>query len=243
MASGRPRCRSASAVVRRSEPRSAVTSSRRRGRSDPSAGLHAMNGSFDLARELLADSQRDLRRPRADARTPRLHIEAVVGHAWPAIPPPPRARFARVTCALEGWATGRSVRRRPRTSPDAVFTQGRDDEAEEPHRDQRQALGAGDDLLTQILWRGVRAKVMARRGRIDEAEELAREAVAISASTDFLNSARRRSGSISRRSLIRPGRLDETKVAAAEGVALYEQKGNRVAAAKARTDLAVLDQV
>jgi Tetratricopeptide repeat len=40
-------------------------------------------------------------------------------------------------------------------------------------------LGASDDVTTQMLWRQVRAKVLARRGEDEEAERVARKAVAI----------------------------------------------------------------
>jgi hypothetical protein len=46
-------------------------------------------------------------------------------------------------------------------------------------------LGASDDALTQMLWRQARAKVLARRGNIAEAERLAREAIAIGAATEM----------------------------------------------------------
>jgi tetratricopeptide (TPR) repeat protein len=48
-------------------------------------------------------------------------------------------------------------------------------------------LGASDDLLAQMLWRQVQAKVLARRGAGAEAERLAREAVAIAEQTDMLD--------------------------------------------------------
>jgi tetratricopeptide (TPR) repeat protein len=48
-------------------------------------------------------------------------------------------------------------------------------------------FGAPDDAITQMLWRQVKAKVLARRGEHAEAERLAREAVEISDKTDLLN--------------------------------------------------------
>src|SRR5438046_746674 len=48
-------------------------------------------------------------------------------------------------------------------------------------------LGASDDAITQLLWRQVRAKVLARRGNKAEAEQLAREAVAIGDETQMLD--------------------------------------------------------
>jgi class 3 adenylate cyclase/tetratricopeptide (TPR) repeat protein len=47
--------------------------------------------------------------------------------------------------------------------------------------------GASDDLLAQMLWRQVQAKVLARRGAGAEAEGLAREAVAVAEQTDMLD--------------------------------------------------------
>ena len=43
-----------------------------------------------------------------------------------------------------------------------------------------------DDAASQIAWRTVRATVLARRGEVDEAEGLARDAVARAAGTDYL---------------------------------------------------------
>ena len=48
-------------------------------------------------------------------------------------------------------------------------------------------LGASDDATTGLLWRQVRAKVLARRGEHAEAEHLAHEAIAIGETTDLLN--------------------------------------------------------
>ena len=111
---------------------------------------------------------------------------------------------------------------------EAVYAQGRDEDAG-PLTEISEQLAARDDLLTQVVWRRVRAKVMARQGRIDEAEDLAREAVTISESTDFLNT---RADALVDLADVhrRAGRLDEARTAAAKGIALYEEKGNRVAA-------------
>jgi class 3 adenylate cyclase/tetratricopeptide (TPR) repeat protein len=46
-------------------------------------------------------------------------------------------------------------------------------------------LGASDDAYTQILARGVQAKVLARRGSPEEAEQLAREACELADATDM----------------------------------------------------------
>ena len=123
---------------------------------------------------------------------------------------------------------------------EALYLQGRDEDAG-PLTEISEQLAAREDLLTQVVWRRVRAKVMARQGRVDDAEDLAREAVSISESTDFLNThadALVDLADVHRRA----GRLDEARTAAARGLALYEEKGNQVAAERTRADLAVLQQ-
>ena len=204
------------------------------------AGLHAMDGRFETARELLADANaifEDLGQTRYSS-VPDIDgiVEFLAGDLAAA-----ERRLRAGYLALEEMGD-RAFR--PTTAAhlaEAVYAQGRDDDAKRL-TEISEELAARDDLLTQVVWRRVRAKVMARQGRIDEAEDLAREAVTISASTDFLNI---RADALVDLAKIyhQAGRLDETKAAVAEGVALYEQKGNRVAAGKARTDLAVLDQV
>ena len=47
--------------------------------------------------------------------------------------------------------------------------------------------GAHDDIVTQVIWRGVQAKILAHHGRPEEAETLARNAVALVAPTDLLS--------------------------------------------------------
>jgi class 3 adenylate cyclase/tetratricopeptide (TPR) repeat protein len=67
----------------------------------------------------------------------------------------------------------------------AVYAQGRYAEAEELTR-VAEELSADDDVTSQALWRSIRAKTLARRGLGAEAEELAREAVALLEGTDAL---------------------------------------------------------
>ena len=67
----------------------------------------------------------------------------------------------------------------------AVFSQGKYAEAERLTRVSHEAT-SDDDLISQAMWRGTRAKVLARRSDVD-AERLARESVAISFETDCPN--------------------------------------------------------
>jgi class 3 adenylate cyclase/tetratricopeptide (TPR) repeat protein len=67
----------------------------------------------------------------------------------------------------------------------ALLDLGRIDEADECARKAAE-LGLTDDASAQILWREVCARVSAHRGMHDEAEQLARGAVAIAVNTDYL---------------------------------------------------------
>jgi tetratricopeptide (TPR) repeat protein len=118
---------------------------------------------------------------------------------------------------------------------DALYRQGRDDEALEFSERSRDAAG-GDDLLAQVQWRTAQAKPLARAGRGAEAETLAREAVALVRATDFL--AARADAALDLAEVLRlDGRSAEALAYAEEALALYEQKGCR-AAERARAWLA-----
>ena len=144
-----------------------------------------MDGRFETARELLADANaifEDLGQTRYSS-VPDIDgiVEFLAGDLAAA-----ERRLRAGYLALEEMGD-RAFR--PTTAAhlaDAVYAQGRDDDAKRL-TEISEELAARDDLLTQVVWRRVRAKVMARQGRIDEAEDLAQEAVTISASTDFLN--------------------------------------------------------
>ena len=45
--------------------------------------------------------------------------------------------------------------------------------------EESEEIADADDVATQYLWRSVRAKLLARRGRFDEAESMGREAIEI----------------------------------------------------------------
>jgi ATP/maltotriose-dependent transcriptional regulator MalT len=115
----------------------------------------------------------------------------------------------------------------------AVSTQKRDDEAEELAQLSARLTAPGDSL-TQILCRGVEARIAARRGRLEEAEKLARAAVSLADRTDFL--AQRGDAWIDLAQILRDrGRADEAAAAADQGLHLHEQKGNVVTAARIRS--------
>jgi hypothetical protein len=94
--------------------------------------------------------------------------------------------------------------------------------------------GAADDIVTQVIWRGVKAKVLAHDGRCEEAEALARDAVALVAPTDLLS--HRGDAMLDLAEVLRTcSRTDEYQSVAETALSLYEKKGNVVGAARARS--------
>jgi hypothetical protein len=101
---------------------------------------------------------------------------------------------------------------------------------------EAEELAAADDVISNILWRQVRARLHARAGRYSDGEQLAREAVALAEETETLNlhaSALADLGGI----CVLAGRKDEGRRHLAHALELYERKGNIVSAARVREAL------
>jgi tetratricopeptide (TPR) repeat protein len=89
------------------------------------------------------------------------------------------------------------------------------------------------DVDAQYRWRTVCAKVLARKGEYAAAEMLAREAVALTTDTDWLNS--RAEVHLDLAEVLQlAGRAEEALAAVNEALQLYEAKENVVAAQRAR---------
>ena len=87
--------------------------------------------------------------------------------------------------------------------------------------------------MTQALWRQVQALVDARRGHHTQAEQLAREAVAISERTDALNGQGDALCDLAE-VLHAAGGSEEAAAALAQALARYEQKKNLAQATQVR---------
>jgi class 3 adenylate cyclase/tetratricopeptide (TPR) repeat protein len=115
---------------------------------------------------------------------------------------------------------------------EALYLQGRAEEAEQLTVVGEEA-SSHEDVWAQVAWRSARAKILAQRGVIADAERLAQEAVELIAEKDVLNM--RGQALISLAEVLLAGdRPEEASEYAAEGFRLYEAKGNVVAAEKAR---------
>jgi tetratricopeptide (TPR) repeat protein len=108
---------------------------------------------------------------------------------------------------------------------EALLLQGRIEEAEAATRTSEEA-SSEDDIAAHIAWRVARAKIAAYRGAVEDAEGLAREAVALAADTDFLN--------MQGDALSALADVLRDADARREALERYERKGNVVSAARTR---------
>jgi len=115
---------------------------------------------------------------------------------------------------------------------DALYEQGRDEEAE-PYVRACRGMAAAEDYVSQIAWRSVAARLLARRGELDESERVAREAVGISREgAEMLLPANPWTSLGEVLALV--GKLEEAEDAFAHVLRLHEAKGNVAGVAQVR---------
>jgi len=119
---------------------------------------------------------------------------------------------------------------------DALYWLGRYAEAEEASRESER-LTQPSDAYSQVVWRGVRAKLLARRGEGDEALRLVREAIGWAGTRpEELGNLYSDLAEIERIA----GRSDRAAEALERSLAMYEQKGMVPMAERIRGQLAEL---
>ena len=201
------------------------------------AGLHAMDGRFELARELLATSAAIFGELGQTLNSSVTHVDGIV-EMLAGDPVAAERRLLAGYRALEGMGDRAFLSTTAGYLAQALYAQGRHEDASQFTR-LSEELAARDDMLTQVIWRSARGRILAGQGRIEDAERLAREAVSLAELTDFVNT--RADALVDLAQILREaGRLEEANAAVSEGLALYEKKGNSVAAGKTRAHLAVL---
>jgi tetratricopeptide (TPR) repeat protein len=113
----------------------------------------------------------------------------------------------------------------------ALYAEGRYEEAE-TFAAASEAAAASDDAISQIGWRSVKARILARRGRREEALRLAREAVALIDATDMLGD--RGDVRVAYAAVLDLTGEEGAEAVLAEALDLYEAKEHVVGAARAR---------
>jgi tetratricopeptide (TPR) repeat protein len=115
---------------------------------------------------------------------------------------------------------------------EALHAQGRSEEALTATLTSEEA-SLPDDVHAQISWRVARAKALAQLGRGPEAEEIASAAVELAGTTDSPVFAAEALLALAEAHAA-AGEAEEGRAAANHAQALYEEKGNVVAARRAR---------
>ena len=205
----------------------------------PLGALEAMRGRFGEARRLVTQA-RNLYEQLGQTSTADANCGAVAGRIELLAGDGAGAeRALRSTCqALERVGDQAYLATGAAELADVLCMQERDEESEQWCL-LASELSASDDVLTQLLWRAVRARLLARKGELLEAEAFAREAVRLAEDTDNLN--RLAKALIDLSEILRlAGRPGEAAEAVQEAVGLFERKGNAVAAKRARVLLAEL---
>jgi DNA-binding SARP family transcriptional activator len=193
--------------------------------------LHAMTGDFDLARRLVREAHAildDLGRMDNAVSHHEAFVELLAGR-----PAEAEARLRPGYDELERMGERTVLATTAAMLAQAVYAQDRLDEADALCR-VSERIAAPEDVTTQALSRGVRAKVRAREGDMEEADALGREAVRLLEATDLLSA--RGDVLLDLAEVLRlGGRAAEAEVAARRGLELFERKGNLVSAARARS--------
>ncbi|MGI9021030.1 MAG: ATP-binding protein, partial [Solirubrobacterales bacterium] len=198
----------------------------------------AFEGRFDPARDLIAEARSIHDELGGDRGSGFVHwpagmIEMTAGDATRA---ERELRNSYETLRSRGdtwWLCGVAAE-----LADALWLQGRDDEAFDLTRLSEELAGESV-LVAQMMWRGARAKVLARRGQAEEAETLAREGVALMEGTEYV--LYHADALTDLAEVLRlQDRPQEAVTAAEEAERLYERKGN---VAAARTLRALIEKL
>jgi tetratricopeptide (TPR) repeat protein len=197
------------------------------------AGLLAMQGRFDAAREEIREAL-----ALYDALGQRVGSELACGEIEPAIErlagDDERARHVldQGRARLEQMGAWAHFATRTASLADLLARCGELDRAE---RLAREALSGSspDDLVTIWIAQTVVAKVLAGRSAFEEAELLARRTVDLMSATDCLNSRAATLLALAE-VLALAGKGDEAALAFEDALELFEQKLNQAGAARAR---------
>ena len=198
--------------------------------------LHAMNGDFETAREMCVRGRavlRDLGQGvrAASASLDLAAVELLAGD------PAAAERELRPDCEmLEKMGETFFLSTMAAMLARAVREQGRDAEAREL-TGLAERSAAADDIDAQVLWRAVRAPILARAGAIEEAEAMARAALDMARQTevpDLHASALLELATVLRLA----GHADAARAALDEAIGIYAAKRDLVSERRAREMLA-----
>jgi tetratricopeptide (TPR) repeat protein len=202
-----------------------------------SAGLRAMLGEFDEAREVFVESRRIGKAFGLEAWLAALPLYSGPVELLDEQPADAARQLRRAYDALE-----RMGDRSRRATTAAFLAQARyeqqlDDDAMKFARKSRGLAGA-DDVFTQVIWRGVWAKLIARAGDCEGALALAQDAVERAAESDGLNL--QGDSLLDQAEVLRVCDPSSARAAAEQARERYDGKGNVAAVRRADAFIARL---
>ncbi len=195
------------------------------------AGLQAMRGDFDEARTIATHAKAILEEL---GQTFKLaELGQVFG--WIALlaglPADAEVELRRSYELLEEIGEKGYLSTTAAFLAESVYLQGRFDEAEQLSQ-VAERWAVDDDVVSQVLWRATRGKVLVQNESVVPGEALVREAISRAARTDDLNLHADKLMDLAE-VLRLTGRAGEAGSVTAEALELYEAKGNLVASRKA----------
>jgi class 3 adenylate cyclase/tetratricopeptide (TPR) repeat protein len=195
----------------------------------------AMLGGFDEAREILAETRAELAERGGGIRLAVTTAIESVNFERLAGDPAAAAELGAEGCRLlEELGDKSFLSTAAGYLAQALYALDRLDEAD-AWAGRASEIGASEDVATQLLWRQVRAKVLARRGEYVEAERLARDALAIGEPSDDLNGKADATADLAE-VLELASRHEEAVAEMVLARELYRRKGNVVSAERALPD-------
>jgi ATP/maltotriose-dependent transcriptional regulator MalT len=201
------------------------------------AALHAMRGDFDAAREQWSEAARGyeelgLRFRRAARSLLGAHVELLAGDVEAAVA---ELRFGESELASMGERGVRSTV--SAYLADALYGAGRLDEALAA-TETSEEFAEPDDVGTHVVWRCARAKVLAERGGLEQADALSSAAERLAEPTEFpeLQAAAHTSRA---RVLSVAGDDEGARACLRRAHEIYTAKGNTVAARRTAEALTV----
>jgi hypothetical protein len=200
-------------------------------------GLHAFRGDLDDGRDLV-DRARTIYDELGYQMAIASGCGAVLGEMELLAGDPEAAeRCLRASCRqLEAMHEHAFLASRAAELAEAIYRQDRFDEAER-WTDLADAHAARDDVGARLLLRAVRAKILARRGSLADAEALIRDAAVLAGQTDALNYQAKVLSDQSE-VLKSVGKIAPAKTCLEAALDRLERKGNLVGAERVRILLA-----
>jgi class 3 adenylate cyclase/tetratricopeptide (TPR) repeat protein len=199
------------------------------------AHLRAMQGDFETARDLVQKSRASLQElgwklHAAVTSQSSGPIEMLAGD-----PEGAERELRQGYRELEGMGDKYYLSTTAGFLAESLFVQDRLDEAERFTRVSERLAGK-DDISSQFLWRSVRGKILARRGDVETGLGLVREALDLIRRAEEPDSTASVYEDLAEVSLL-AGDAGEARAALETALALFQAKGNVVAASRIRERL------